>query len=257
MPRLTRRGRWPIDTPRPKSFRNSRAAACASSSWVRRAPSTVIHCTGGPNWVSAEEYNTRTLRGLARIARGSGRRRRSGLRRRSRAFLSSHGESEGEIWVARYHVAGADGVHPAANGHLIIAYAFLKALGCDGNIGTIKVDLCGKRDRPVKGTRCFPLTAKRSRSNRHVILFVSTGIRTIPRAREESSSAPIQRRAQPTSTHRDRRSNRAAEITWGGIEESSGGPTRQGASISPRSFLTTLSASRSKRSKTRSEAAEI
>ena len=40
-----------------------------------------------------------------------------------------------------YHVAGGDGVHPAANGHLVMAYAFLKALGCDGNIGTITVDL--------------------------------------------------------------------------------------------------------------------
>jgi len=37
--------------------------------------------------------------------------------------------------------AGADGVHPGDNGHLAIAYAFLKALGCDGNIGTITIDL--------------------------------------------------------------------------------------------------------------------
>ncbi len=40
-----------------------------------------------------------------------------------------------------YHVGGGDGVHPAANGHLVMAYAFLKALGCDGNIGTVTVDL--------------------------------------------------------------------------------------------------------------------
>jgi lysophospholipase L1-like esterase len=42
---------------------------------------------------------------------------------------------------AAYHVGGADGVHPAVNGHLVMAYAFLKALGCDGNIGTITCDL--------------------------------------------------------------------------------------------------------------------
>ncbi|MDR1144871.1 MAG: SGNH/GDSL hydrolase family protein [Verrucomicrobiales bacterium] len=41
---------------------------------------------------------------------------------------------------AAYHVAGADGVHPDWNGHLVIAYAFLKALGCDGNIGAITYD---------------------------------------------------------------------------------------------------------------------
>ncbi|HUT32879.1 MAG TPA: SGNH/GDSL hydrolase family protein [Planctomycetota bacterium] len=46
-----------------------------------------------------------------------------------------------------YHVAGGDGVHPGANGQLVMAYAFLKALGCDGNIGTITVDLAaGKAD---------------------------------------------------------------------------------------------------------------
>jgi hypothetical protein len=53
----------------------------------------------------------------------------------------------------RYHVAGADGVHPAVNGHLIIAYAFLKALGCDGNIGTFTVDLSARRATVTDGHR--------------------------------------------------------------------------------------------------------
>lgn len=44
----------------------------------------------------------------------------------------------------KYHVAGGDGVHPGYNGHLVMAYAFLKAMGCDGNIGTITVDMAGK-----------------------------------------------------------------------------------------------------------------
>ena len=40
-----------------------------------------------------------------------------------------------------YTLGGADGFHPGANGHLVMAYAFLKALGVDGNVGTITVDL--------------------------------------------------------------------------------------------------------------------
>ena len=40
---------------------------------------------------------------------------------------------------AEYHVAGNDGVHPAANGHLCMAYAFLKGMGLDGNIGELAV----------------------------------------------------------------------------------------------------------------------
>lgn len=46
-----------------------------------------------------------------------------------------------EKYGKEYHVGGPDGVHPDANGHLVMAYAFLKAMGCDGNIGKITVDL--------------------------------------------------------------------------------------------------------------------
>jgi lysophospholipase L1-like esterase len=41
----------------------------------------------------------------------------------------------------KYNFGGPDGVHPGANGHLVMAYAFLKALGYDGAIGTLTVDL--------------------------------------------------------------------------------------------------------------------
>lgn len=39
-----------------------------------------------------------------------------------------------------FKVAGNDGVHPAWAGHVIIAYAFLKAMGVDGEIGAITWD---------------------------------------------------------------------------------------------------------------------
>lgn len=44
---------------------------------------------------------------------------------------------------ANYQVAGTDGVHPGRNGHLIMAYAFIKGLQCDGDIGTITYDAGG------------------------------------------------------------------------------------------------------------------
>jgi lysophospholipase L1-like esterase len=43
-----------------------------------------------------------------------------------------------------YDVCGRDGVHPGPNGHLIMAYAFLKAMGFDGDLGGITIDLNGK-----------------------------------------------------------------------------------------------------------------
>ena len=43
-----------------------------------------------------------------------------------------------------YYVGGKDGFHPASNGHLVMAYAFLKAMGFDGDLGTITIDTAGK-----------------------------------------------------------------------------------------------------------------
>jgi hypothetical protein len=43
----------------------------------------------------------------------------------------------------KYDVCGGDGVHPAPNGQLIMAYAFLKGLGCKGDIAEITVDVKG------------------------------------------------------------------------------------------------------------------
>ncbi len=50
-----------------------------------------------------------------------------------------------------YTVAGGDGVHPASNGQLVMAYAFLKAMGCDGDIGTITVDLASGKATATDG----------------------------------------------------------------------------------------------------------
>lgn len=43
-----------------------------------------------------------------------------------------------------YDVCGRDGFHPGPNGQLCMAFAFLRGLGVDGQIGTIEVDLKGK-----------------------------------------------------------------------------------------------------------------
>ncbi len=46
-----------------------------------------------------------------------------------------------KMYGTNYFVAGNDGVHPGGAGHTIMAYAYLKALGLDGDLGTITVDL--------------------------------------------------------------------------------------------------------------------
>jgi len=53
-----------------------------------------------------------------------------------------------------YALAGTeDGVHPDENGHLVMAYAFLKALGCDGDIGTITYEPGANRAQASDGHR--------------------------------------------------------------------------------------------------------
>lgn len=56
-----------------------------------------------------------------------------------------------------YAVAGeVDGVHAGPPGHLAMAYAMLKALGCDGDLGTITVDLAADRADLPAGHRLVP-----------------------------------------------------------------------------------------------------
>jgi lysophospholipase L1-like esterase len=54
---------------------------------------------------------------------------------------------------AQYDVCGRDGFHPGPNGQLLMAYAFLKALGLDGGIGAIVVDMKAGARQPGPGHR--------------------------------------------------------------------------------------------------------
>ena len=68
---------------------------------------------------------------------------------RGKAFADVHGAMIDTMAKAKaqlgdtYDVCGADGFHPGPNGQLIMAYAFLKALGCKGDIAEITVDMKG------------------------------------------------------------------------------------------------------------------
>lgn len=52
-----------------------------------------------------------------------------------------------------FPVAGRDGVHPGANGHLVMAYAFLRALGLDGDLGQVTIDLAADSAEASGGHR--------------------------------------------------------------------------------------------------------
>jgi len=50
-----------------------------------------------------------------------------------------------------YAVSGTDGVHPRWAGHLVMAYCFLRAMGLNGDIGTLTVDLAAQTATATPG----------------------------------------------------------------------------------------------------------
>ena len=46
-----------------------------------------------------------------------------------------------QLYGPDFLIAGKDGIHPNWAGHVVMAYAFLKAFGLDGDLGTFTVDL--------------------------------------------------------------------------------------------------------------------
>jgi lysophospholipase L1-like esterase len=54
-------------------------------------------------------------------------------------------------YSTNYNVSGGDGVHPGWAGHTVMAYAFLKSMGLDGDVGTFVVDLKKNRMKVSKG----------------------------------------------------------------------------------------------------------
>jgi len=88
---------------------------------------------------TADEYN-QTLDALAGIAQDVAQKEGVGFADVHTPMMDVMAKSKAAYGDSYQLVAGG-GVHPNNNGHLVMAYAFLKALGCDGAIGTITVDL--------------------------------------------------------------------------------------------------------------------
>ncbi|WPJ95050.1 SGNH/GDSL hydrolase family protein [Coraliomargarita algicola] len=87
--------------------------------------------------VSAEVYN-HTLAELAEIARAVAASEEVLFADVYSVMMESMLKAK-EALGEDYRIAN-DGIHPNHNGHLAMTYAFLKALGVDGDIGTLRVD---------------------------------------------------------------------------------------------------------------------
>lgn len=74
-----------------------------------------------------------------------------------------------------YMISGKDGVHPGWAGHLVMAYAFLKALGLDGPIGTITLDLAAGKATASEGHKVLATESGRIEIESSRYPFCATG----------------------------------------------------------------------------------
>ena len=110
---------------------------------VGGGPGPVDSQTWRPNEPDADQYYNDNLAKLSEIAAKTAKENGfvyAGLHPLMMKVMSDAKAALGKD----YAVCGGDGVHPGANGHLVMAYAFLKAMGLDGNIGTVTVDMAGR-----------------------------------------------------------------------------------------------------------------
>jgi len=100
--------------------------------------------------VSAEEYN-RTLGRLGQIAKEVAQSEGCLFADVHSPIMDTMTKAKAALGQKYPVLSSTDGVHSGPNGHLIMAYAFLKALGCDGNIGTIDFDAASGKATATEG----------------------------------------------------------------------------------------------------------
>ncbi len=74
-----------------------------------------------------------------------------------------------------YMIAGKDGVHPGWAGQLVMAYAFLKAMGLEGDIATVTVDMENGRAIASTGHHVQSAKSKEVQIESHRYPFCATG----------------------------------------------------------------------------------
>lgn len=90
---------------------------------------------------NAEEYNN-NLGSLAEIAKNIAEQNSLVNADIHKAMMDTQLKAKSVLGKS-YHVCGFDGVHPSNNGHVVMAWAFLKAMGFNDKIAEIDMDFNG------------------------------------------------------------------------------------------------------------------
>lgn len=111
----------------------------AGATVVVGSPGAVDTVTFKMPSVSPADYNVNLSR-LRDIARSISAEKGQPFANVHDTMYQAMGKAKAALGDA-YDVCGADGFHPQANGHLLMAQAFLEGLGVDGDLGEIVLDL--------------------------------------------------------------------------------------------------------------------
>jgi lysophospholipase L1-like esterase len=165
--------------------------------------------------VSPEAYNE-TLGALGGIAREVAEKEGFVFADVHQPMLDAMAKAK-EAYGADYAFSGGDGVHPGANGHLSMACAFLKGLGCDGAIGTVTLDFAAGKAEGTPGQKIVSASAGsvEVESTRYPFCFTGT-----PDKPEQTSAAVV--RFSPFNADLNRYvlvvkglPGAKAKVTWG------------------------------------------
>lgn len=98
---------------------------------------------------NAEEYN-KNLGTIAEIAKNIATQNSLVIADIHAAMMNTQIEAKRALGKS-YHVCGFDGVHPSQNGHIVMAFAFLKAMGFGDKIADIDMDFNGSSAKVSEG----------------------------------------------------------------------------------------------------------
>jgi hypothetical protein len=120
-----------------------------------------------------------------------------------------------------FFIAGRDGIHPDWPGQLVMAYAFLKGFGLDGEIGTFTVDLALNTAKVSKGHEL--LSARNGefeiRSSRYPLCAVS-GPDVHKSVRMGMALVPFNRELNRLVLVAKSGKAQVYKVTWGGVSKS-------------------------------------
>lgn len=127
-----------------------------------------------PGWVSAADYNASLAR-LTAMAQQTSQDQQVAFNDVYGLLLGVMAKSKA-AYGEKYSVTGNDGIHPFDNGHLVIAYSFLKALGVPSDLGRIEIDMDGAA-RASEGHRLVSISKGSAtlQSTRYPFCFYGDG----------------------------------------------------------------------------------